>query len=221
MIIINLALDFWHFLLNNMSPLEIIAIIFGLLSVYFTVKENMWCWPTWIVMVALYIFIFYDVKLYSDMLLQIVFFFMQFYWWYFWLYWRDKRKEEKLEIITLSNKERLKWLVICLIWTFVLWFLMKKNTDASIPYIDALNACLSLIAQWFLSKKILENWWIWITVDVISIWMYAYKGLYLTTWLYVIFLILATLWLIKWLKAMRKDDLSSENLCPVTLDTDI
>lgn len=204
-----------------MSLIEITATIFWLLSVYFTVKENMWCWPTWIVMVILYIFIFYDVKLYSDMLLQIVFLFMQFYGWYYWLYWRSKKKNEKLNIITLIPNEVIKWIIICITWTVILGYFMKSKTDASLPYLDAFNACLSLIAQWFLSKKILENWYLWIIIDVISVWMYMYKWLYLTTGLYIIFLILATLWLLKWKKILKKDDLSSENLCLAISDIDI
>lgn len=204
-----------------MNLTEMLATIFWLLSVYFTIKENMWCWPTWIIMVALYIFIFYDVKLYSDMLLQIVFLFMQFYWWYYWLHWRNKKKNEKLDIVNLKSSKKIKWFIIWIIWTAILGYYMHSKTDASLPYLDAFNACLSLIAQRFLSKKIIENWHIWITVDVISIWMYMYKWLYLTTWLYVIFLILATLWLLEWKKILKKDDLLSENLCPVISDTNI
>jgi nicotinamide mononucleotide transporter len=81
---------------------------------------------------------------------------------------------------------------------------MKTYTDASLPFLDASLAIASLIAQWLLSKKILENWIIWILVDIFSIGMYWYKELYITSGLYMIFLILATSGLISWYKAKKK-----------------
>jgi nicotinamide mononucleotide transporter len=189
---------------TSMTTIEIIASIFWILSVYFTVRQNIWCWPTGVVMVSLYIYIFFNAKLYSDTILQVIYFFMQFYGWYYWLYLWQRNKIDILKITTLSNTSRLQWGLVWIVWTCLVGFLMHQYTDAALPYLDATLAVASLIAQWFLSKKILENWMIWITVDIFSIGMYSYKELYVTAWLYAIFLVLATLGLIEWYNKRKK-----------------
>lgn len=198
---ITLLFDTIH---KSMTTIELVAAFFWLLCVYFTVKRSLWCWPTWIVQVTLYIYIFFVAKLYSDSLLQVIFLFMQFYGWYYWLYEWDRNEKNILKISTLSVKKYLFWIIVWISWSFLVGILMKTYTDASLPFLDASLAIASLIAQWLLSKKILENWIIWILVDIFSIGMYWYKELYITSGLYMIFLILATSGLISWYKAKKK-----------------
>jgi len=202
-----------------MSPIEIIASIFWLLSVYYTVKQNILCWPTWIVMVVLYIFIFYDAKLYSDAILQIIFLFLQFYWWYIWLWWK---KKYELPVRLIQNKSRFLGALWIIIVSLLWWYFMSKKTDNSLPFWDAFILYISLTAQLLLSFKIIESWILWIIVDILSIFIYYHKWLYLTTWLYFIFLILAILWLIEWIKKLNKqNDWLSENSIHSISDTNI
>ena len=190
--------EIYQFILSNMSPIEIWATIFGVISVYLTVKENIWCWPTGLVMVILYIIIFRDAKLYSDMILQIIYVFMQIYGWYYWVY--GDKKKDKLPVSALKNKTFATWAVGIIIGTAIWGYIMATYTDASFPYADGCITVASLVAQWFLSKKYLQSWWLWIIVDVIAIGVYGMKALYLTSGLYVIFLVLATSGLIQWRK---------------------
>lgn len=185
-----------------MSTIEIIAAIFGLASVYFTVKENIWCWPTGLIMVALYIFIFYEAKLYSDAILQVIYIFMQIYGWYHWVY-GGKNKNE-LPVIRLSKKATSLWLIVAVFGTAVWGYTMATYTDASFPYADSFIVVLSLIAQWFLATKNIESWVLWITVDVVALYVYFAKDLYYTTALYAIFLVLATKGLLEWRASFRK-----------------
>ena len=196
--------NFFAFISSFMSPIEIVATIMGLFSVYFTVRQNMLCWPTWIIMVILYIYIFYNAKLYSDTILQIIFLFMQFYWWYMWKYWW--KNKSILKVKTISNRFRIIGILWIIIVSLCWGYFMKSKTDASLPIADSFVLYLSLTAQLLLSFKILESWVLWIIVDILSVWVYYYKWLYLTTWLYFIFLILAILWLIEWLKAIKKQE---------------
>ncbi len=185
-----------------MSPIEIIATIVGLVSVYLTVKQNIWCWPTGIVMVTLYIFIFYNARLYSDMGLQVVYIFMQIYGWHHWLYGGKKRDD--LPVTLLSKMSRMFWFGIVILGTFTLGFIMSTYTNADFAYQDAFTTAMSLVAQFLMAQKILESWILWVTVDIVSIGIYGLKGLYATTILYAVFLGLATFGFFEWKKSLAK-----------------
>jgi nicotinamide mononucleotide transporter len=181
-----------------MSLIEAVATFFGLLCVWFTIKENIWCWPAGIVQVSLYIFVFYDSKLYSDMVLHIIYVFLNAYGWYHWLY----KKNEKAELsVSDVGKQLTVWIIGCIIGTAVLGYLMTTYTDASFPYSDAFITIASLIAQWLLAKKKLESWYFWIIVDVVAVGVYGLKELYLTTGLYAVFLVLAVFGYFEWRKS--------------------
>ncbi|MCI0529485.1 MAG: nicotinamide riboside transporter PnuC, partial [Nitrospira sp.] len=149
---------------------------------------------------VLYIFIFYQVRLYSDMLLQVIYVFLQIYGWYNWLYGSKDRGE--LQVSHITGSEIALWTVVAVGGTSGLGFSMDRYTNADLPYWDATATVLSLIAQWLMAKKILECWLIWITVDVLSMGIYTVKGLYLTTGLYAVFLGLATSGLFAWKKTL-------------------
>ena len=184
-----------------MSSIEIIASILGLISVFLVTKQNIWCWPTGIVMVLLYIVIFYQARLYSDMLLQVFFAIMQTYGWYFWL----KRDVEngQVKVSNLKKGEWLIWILMVVLISMLLGIMMNKYTNADLPYIDAFTTALSIIAQWLMTKKKIENWILWIVADVIYIVMYFYKELYPTAILYLVFLVLAFIGYFDWKKEYR------------------
>lgn len=189
-----------------LSPIELAATLAGLASVWLSVRQNIWCWPTGLVMVTLYIFIFYDAKLYSDMGLQVVYIFMQIYGWYYWVRGEtDGAKDEGVSVTRLSPTQFGAAWAIGLISIVGLGCAMDTYTDANLAYWDAATTVLSLIAQWFLGKKILESWIFWITVDIIAVGVYLAKGLYLTSGLYVVFLGLAIAGLFEWMKKYRQN----------------
>lgn len=184
-----------------MTTIEIIAVIFGLLCVILTVRQNIWCWPTGLVQVTLYTLIFYHVKLYSDLILHVIYVLMQIYGWYNWLHGGEERSKLRVSRLVLSHLAG--WIVLCVIGTFVWGWLMKTFTDAAVPFADAFTTVASLIAQWLLAWKKLESWWFWISVDVVAIGVYFYKGLFFTTGLYAVFLILATFGFLAWRKSVK------------------
>ena len=170
--------------------LEQIAAACGLANIYLTVRQNIWSWPIGAVMVSLYIYIFFEAKLYSDAGLQIFFLVMQFYGWYQWT------RGPVVHSRSLSAVQRLGrrgWL-----WTgggtaaatAGLGTAMHRYTDAALPYPDAFTTTLSVIAQFLLTKKYLDNWTLWIIADVVYIAVYSIKALYWTAGLYVVFLAL-------------------------------
>jgi nicotinamide mononucleotide transporter len=186
----------------GMTGLEIVGTVFGLLCVGLTIRRNIWCWPTGLVQVIIYAYIFYKAKLYSDYILHLIYIVMQIYGWHHWLRGGGPG-ENHLPISTLSPKTGLAWVATTLAGTAALGFSMSHWTDASFPYWDAFTTAASLVAQWLLARKILQNWLFWIAVDVVAIPVYIAKELYVTSGLYSIFLILATLGWLKWLQACR------------------
>ncbi|MHC1704692.1 MAG: nicotinamide riboside transporter PnuC [Tenuifilaceae bacterium] len=181
-----------------MPIIEGIATFFGLICVWLTVKQNIWCWPTGIAQVALYIFVFYEAHLYSDMILHIFYVFINIYGWYHWL----KKDVETEELkVSRTGKAFIGWVVVCIVGTFAWGFLLANYTDAALPYPDSFITAASLIAQWLMARKVLESWIFWIIVDIVAVFVYLIKSLYLTTGLYAIFLIMATIGYFEWRKA--------------------
>ncbi|MFA5888461.1 MAG: nicotinamide riboside transporter PnuC [Candidatus Nanoarchaeia archaeon] len=190
-------------MIELMTIIEMAAVILGLLSVYFTVKQNIWCWPTGLAMVVLYIYIFANAKLYSDMIENVIYIGLQAYGWYHWVY--GGRKKNQLPVSRLNAKGIILWSAVIIIGTAIVGYFMSNYTDASLAYPDAFTTVMSLVAQWLMSRKILENWVLWITVDVLALGIYSIKHLYMTTGLYALFLILATMGLIEWYKSMKHE----------------
>lgn len=184
-----------------MSPFEIFAVLFGIISVYLSVRQNIWSWPTAIVNVTLYIIVFYEARLYADMGLQVIYIALSLYGWYEWLYGGANRTE--LPVSRASRRLALLLPIIGIASTALLGTLLHRSTNAALPYLDSTTTSTSLIAQWMMTRKILENWLVWIAVDVVYIGMFAYKSLYLTAGLYAVFLVLSALGYRDWRRDYR------------------
>jgi nicotinamide mononucleotide transporter len=184
------------------TAIEAVAVVFGLLCVGLTIRQNIWCWPTGLVQVALYIVIFYQVKLYSDLILHVIYVGMQLYGWYHWLH--GGRNDGELCVTSLPPLSRFMWPAATILVTFTWGYLMSSYTDAAVPYGDAFTTVASLVAQWLMARKRLESWLFWFAVDVVAIGIYWHKSLYLTSGLYCVFLVLAVIGLFVWRKAVAE-----------------
>ena len=185
-----------------MTWIEAIAVVAGLVCVALTVRQNVWCWPVGLIQVSLYIVIFYNVKLYSDMLLHGIYVVLQFYGWHHWLHGGEA--QGRLAVSSLSVRSIAGWVAASALGCAAWGHAMASFTDAAAPYADAFIAVASLIAQWLMTRKNLESWFFWIAVDVVAIGVYLYKHLYLTAGLYALFLGLAVVGFFSWRKSMRK-----------------
>lgn len=187
-----------------MNWMEATATLFGIICVALMIKRIIWCWPAGIIQVVLYVYIFWEARLYSDMLLHIVYIFLNAYGWYHWLH--GGKDHDKLPVTKLGNRLWI-WVAIGLVGTALWGAGMGAWTDADLPYGDAFTTVISLVAQWLLIRKRLENWILWIVVDIAAIGIYWHKGLYFTTFLYAVFLVLATIGYSDWRKAHNKNTL--------------
>jgi len=180
-------MQFIHYLQQwwqQQSLLEFIGVVTGLLCVYLAAKNKIWNWPIAIVSVGIYIFIFYDTHLYADMGLQVYFMGMNIYGWYYWA--KKPAGEDKTPVALISRKELVISIIAIVVFTFILGTLLKY-TPASYPYVDSFCTACSLVAQVWLARKILENWLIWIFVDIVYVGVYIFKGLHLTAIMYAIY----------------------------------
>lgn len=184
-----------------MSTIEIIAVALGVANILLVARRSIWNFPVALVMVTLYARIFWDAKLYSDAGLQGFFFVVNLYGWWSW----RANKEDAGEVVVerLTRAALTGWIGGSMVAVLGWGTVMARLTDASLPYADASVAMLSVAAQLLLTWRRLENWYWWIVVNVISVGLYAAKGLYLTTGLYALFLILAVWGLMSWRKGVR------------------
>jgi nicotinamide mononucleotide transporter len=181
------------------TPLEAIAVLFTLINVWLTVKEHIWCWPTGIVSVVLYAIVFYDAKLYSSAALQVVFFVLTLYGWYEWLYGGAQHSELHVAVTPLRWWPLLA--VLCALLTFAIGR-FTSSVGAALPYWDAAIAAISIIAQWMMAKKLLENWSLWMLVNVLSVGTYAAGRIYMTAALYVVLFAMAWRGYVEWKRSL-------------------
>lgn len=172
-----------------MSSLEIIASAIGILAVWLTVRQNRWCWPLGLIMVLMYVWIFYDGKLYSNMLLQVVYAVLQGYGW--WLWTRGGNSHTGIQVNQLSRQGLGLGLGLGVAGSAVLGYLMASFTDAAAPWQDAALSAFSLVAQVWMAQKRVECWLLWIVLDVLFVALFIQQGLYPTATLYGIFTLLA------------------------------
>lgn len=190
-----------------MSPLELVAAVVGALSVYLSVRQNIWSWPTAIVNVVLYTLVFYDAKLYADMGLQVIYAALSIYGWYEWLHGGENKTE--LHVSRTGSRLGVILTFIALAGAGALGVLLRGATDAALPFMDSFLSSTSLVAQWMMTKKKLENWLVWIAVDVLYVGMFIFKHLYLTAGLYAVFLVLAVRGYIDWRRSMATQQLAA------------
>lgn len=186
----------------RMSPLEAIACALGIVCVTLVVLRRIANYPFGIASVALYSVVFFEAKLYSDALLQLFYVAVNAYGWWAWT--RNKASEGEVVVEAMDWPWRLQGLAGIAVAAALWGGLMHRFTDASYPWVDAIIAIASVAAQILMARRRIENWWLWIAVDLASVPLYAAKGLTLTMGLYVIYLALAVWGLIDWHRAWRR-----------------
>jgi nicotinamide mononucleotide transporter len=185
-----------------MNLLEAAGVLFGIVSVWLSVKENIWSWPTAIVNVSIYFVVFYQQKLYADMGLQVFYAAISVYGWYHWLFGGAQRST-----LTVSRTPRPLAVILPLLWVagfLALGTLLRRTTDAAIPYADSALTMGSLLAQWMMSRKYLENWTVWVVLDVAYVVMFLVRDLPLTAFLYAVYLVLAARGHVEWSRALGR-----------------
>jgi nicotinamide mononucleotide transporter len=195
------ANSFFDLLLQNIyntSLLEIIAVVFGLLSVWYSKKVNILVFPTGIVSVLIYVYICFIAKLYADMGINGIYFIMSVYGWYHW----TRKPEGKLVVPVQFAGLKLNIIsAVATLFSFgVLSYVLSNFTDSNVPYWDSFTTAIFIVGMLLMALKKVENWIYWIIGDVVSIPLYFYKGLVFTSLQFTIFLIIAVVGYVAWRK---------------------
>ncbi|GAA3973235.1 nicotinamide riboside transporter PnuC [Mucilaginibacter dorajii] len=186
--------------IRQTSSLEWIGAITGIGCVYLAARQNIWNWLTGIISVLAYLIVFFESGLFGDAGLQIYFLGTGIYGWYFWL--RKKERQEK-PVISLNLKEYSLVLLATLGLAGLLGLFLQKFTPSKVPYIDGFCTSVSFMAQLLMTRKILQNWALWVFVDICYVPLYIYKGLYVTAILYIILLVLASIGYRDWYREYK------------------
>jgi nicotinamide mononucleotide transporter len=196
------------------SYLEFLATISGLICVWLAAKNNILTWPIGIINIVTSFIIYYQVALYSDVFLQVYFFVTAIYGWYFW----NQQKTIIKKISQLTLKSKIACTSIIIITTLILGYGMSQihfyfpklfPVPAAYPYADTLVAVASIVANFLMAKRILENWVLWIFVDLLACYLYYTKGIKFIALEYVVFTALAAYGLYAWMKERKRYSLPS------------
>lgn len=195
---------FFQFLIeqfNHTTALEWVAVLAGFACIYLAAKESIWNWPVSIISVTAYGFLFYREAMYGDMALQVYFLSTAFYGWYFWL---TKRVEQHKPIQKLNHSHWIWILMSIPLISLALGWFMDKYTNSTVPYADGFCTAVSFVAQLLLTRKILENWLLWVFVNICYIPLFIYKQLNLSAILYFVLIIIAYKGYLDWRKTYRE-----------------
>ncbi|MEG1610994.1 MAG: nicotinamide riboside transporter PnuC [Alistipes sp.] len=188
-----------------MQELEIIGTLIGLFYLYFEYKASIWLWATSIVMPAIYIFVYYDAGFYADMGINVYYLLASGYGWAMWVH-KTRGNNQQTTERRISSMPAARWLplgAISLLFFGVIAFILIQFTDSTVPYGDSFTTALSIVGLWMLAQKYVEQWLVWVAVDVVCAGLYFYKELYPTAILYALYTVVAVFGYFKWVRMME------------------
>tara|TARA_E500000331_G_scaffold327087_1_gene345734 strand:- start:4818 stop:5441 length:624 start_codon:yes stop_codon:yes gene_type:complete len=186
--------------------LEATAVLFGLLSVWFSKKNNIWVYPSGIVSTLIFVYLLYNWGLLGDMLINAYYFSMSIYGWYYWT-----RKTGTKDLNPISKMSQLEFRLAQVLFIFALLFVFLVYTlfdkwNHIIAYIDTFTTAIFFVGMWLMARRKIENWLFWIVGDLISIPLYYVKGYSLTSIQYLIFTLVAVGGYYAWKKELNERD---------------
>lgn len=185
--------------------IEVLGALLSLGYLYLSIRQNIWLWPVGIMSAVMYVIVFFQAKFYADMGLNGYYFIISIYGWINWS--RGSRKESgALPVVRTGWRKGSVLLFIIVVLFVLLGVLLDRFTDSPIPYWDAFTTAGSIVATWMLARKYLEHWIIWIVVDVVSLGLYIYRGLYPTAVLFFIYSTMAVIGYIQWKRALTSEE---------------
>jgi nicotinamide mononucleotide transporter len=184
------------------TVIELIAVFFGLLSVWSMKKESILAFPFGIINVSIYVYICFTQRLYALAMINVFFAFMSIYGWINWA-WKGAG-EESLKITKCSRKELLLNSLAVIVFFVALRIVLVKVTDSVVPSWDSITTSLYIVGMWLLARKKVENWIAWIAGDVISTFLFAYQGLYFSSFQFFVFTLIAISGFFEWRKKILR-----------------
>lgn len=183
--------------------IEILGTLLSIAYLLLSIRQNILLWPMGILSAALYVIVFFQAKFYADMGLNVYYLLVSIYGWASWVSAKNKTGVK----MPVKNLRGLR--LILAAFTFVFFFvgiglILDNFTDSPLPYWDALTTSASVVATWMLTRKYIEHWILWVAIDLISMGLYIYKGLYPTAVLFVIYTVMAIVGYNQWNREIKK-----------------
>lgn len=186
---------------TGMATAELIAVIFALLYLVLAIRQNIWCWMCAAISTLIFSTVYFSANLYMESLLNIFYFGMALYGW---LKWRGGgSKETALPVSVWSERVHLVAISIIVVLSVISGALLERFTDAAFPYIDSATTYAAVWATFLVARKILENWWYWLVIDIASVFIYWSRDLELTSLLFVFYVALIPIGLVSWTRSYR------------------
>jgi nicotinamide mononucleotide transporter len=199
--------DFWAVLASQargFAPLEVIAVLAAIAYLYLAIRQNIWCWFGAAISTAIYVYLFIDARLYMESALNAFYFAMAIYGWHVWTSGRTADAELPVTVWPL----RVHAIAILAIVAVSLanGYMLARFTDAAYPYVDSLTTWGAIWATFLVARKVLENWWYWLVIDVASIAIYWARDLQLTSLLFVIYVVMIPFGMLAWRRSWREQN---------------
>ena len=185
--------------------LEITAVIFGLLSVWYAKKDNILVFPTGLINTSIYVFLLWKWSLLGDMMINAYYFIMSIYGWYHWT--RKKGDEFAYPIAKITNQEKkfsVSLFFLTMLFVIVIYLIFNKFTNW-MSYVDTFITGVFFVGMWLMAKRKIENWILWIIGNIISVPLYFAKGYTFTSIQYIIFTIIAIFGYLEWKKILNNN----------------
>lgn len=202
--IIDFFIDAYRESPTYIIVLEFIAFVFGILSVWFAKKANIWVYPTGIICTVITVYLLYINQYFGDMMMNFYYSIMSIYGWW---NWSRKKGDKYIVPISRTNKREKQIGVIMFVGTMIVTYFVYKGFGYTLEipnYIDIVTSGIFFTAMWYMANKKIENWILWIIADIITIPLYAYRGLGMLSLQYIIFTILAIQGYIEWKNNLNK-----------------
>ena len=184
------------------TPLEMAAVIAAILYLLLAIRENIWCWLFAGISTAIYVYLFITARLYMESALNVFYFVMAVYGFMVWYRGRTPGHELPVSVWPLSTHTIA--IAVILLASLGSGHLLDTKTDAAFPYIDSLTTWCAVWATFLIARKVLENWWYWLVIDLASIFIYWSRELQLTALLFVVYVIMIPFGLVSWTRSWRE-----------------
>lgn len=185
--------------------IEIFAALSGLIYLYLEIKGNILIWPLGILTSSLYIIVFYNSGFFADMALNLYYVLISIYGWYLWS--KNIRNDNQKIVVKNVTSVQIVILTFASVLIFlIIHYILYNHTTSTVPFGDSFTTALSIVATWMLAKRIIEQWFIWIVVNIVSLSLYIYKGLYPTVILFAFYTLMSFVGYFEWKKLMLMEN---------------
>ena len=185
---------------------ELLAVILAVAYLVLAIRQNIWCWFCAAISTALYVVLFARANLYMESLLNVFYFGMAIYGW---TIWRGGKMDDELPVSVWPLQVHVVAIAAVICAAYATGFLLARFTDAAYPYIDSATTYAAIWATFLVARKILENWWYWLAIDAVSVFIYWMRGLEATAVLFIVYVILIPIGLVAWTRSYRQHQVSA------------